>query len=235
MNIIRVLPAISLYLVTITATDAALAPLAPDNFAPGATTLDFSSIPSSTEVNGLIVNNVVFKVTDSGLPKNGMVIIDGGPNVANNVTAPNIVSILNPDGLALDISLPGLMTQFGYGFALLASDLDPAATTIQLFSGITPIGSIDFAGTPDPLFTGGFAGVTSTASFDRAVLTFSTLGPAFAVDNVTFANVVPEHVPEQEWTLILFAMAVVGLFLLFTPACQSSRLKSSLIRIGLNR
>ena len=39
------------------------------------------------------------------------------------------------------------------------------------------------------------------------MLTYSTLGEAFAVDNVTFATAVPE----QEQTLILLAIGVFGL------------------------
>ena len=43
--------------------------------------------------------------------------------------------------------------------------------------------------------------------FDRAVLTFSTSGEAFAVDNVTFATAVSE----QGRTSILFVIGVFGL------------------------
>ena len=214
MNIIRVLPALALCLIAPIRTDAALVPLLPNDFALGAITLNFSGIAFNTEVNGLTVNNVLFEVTESGLPMNGIVLVDSGPGVTNNITPPNIVSLSNLNGLALEVSLPGPMTQFGYGYGILAADSISAATTIRLFSGITPVGSIDFAGAPDPIFTGGFAGVGSTVPFDRAVLTFSTLGSAFAVDNVTFANTAANVVPEQGWTLILFATGVISLFCL---------------------
>ena len=73
-----------------------------------------------------------------------------------------------------------------YGYALREDSSVLAATTIDLFGGSTLIGSISFTGIPDPIFTGGFAGVASATPFDRAVLTFADVGGAFAADNVTF-------------------------------------------------
>jgi hypothetical protein len=207
MNIIRILPVLLLSLVASPCTHATLAPLAPNNFAPSATLLDFSGIASGTEVNALSINNVLFQVTENGLLTNGAVIVDAGPGTTNNIVPPNLVSLSNPSGLALVVSLPNSVTQFGYGYAILTKSPVSAATTIQLFAGLAPVGSLDFAGSPDPKFTGGFAGLSSTVPFDRAVLTFSTLGEGFAVDNVTFATTVPE----QERTLILFAIGVFGL------------------------
>jgi len=81
----------------------------------------------------------------------------------------------------------------------------PAATTIDLFAGSTPLGSISFTGIPDPIFTGGFAGVASDTPFDRAVLTFSDVGDAFAVDNVTFSA---NKASEEGQTLILLSAGV---------------------------
>ena len=57
--------------------------------------------------------------------------------------------------------------------ALNAAVSIPVATTIELFAGSAPVGSISFKGIPDPIFTGGYAGVASDTPFDRAVLTFS--------------------------------------------------------------
>jgi hypothetical protein len=211
MKIIRVLPAFVLYCLLTPLSDASLAPLGQNDFAPTAITLDFSgfAVNPPTEVNGLVVNNVLFGVTENGLPTNGIVFVDGGLS-SNNVTPPHIVSISNSN-LALEVSLPASMTQFGYGYAIFALGSIPEATTMQLFSGITPVGSMDFLGAPDPAFTGGFAGVSSTVPFDRAVLTFSALAPVFAVDNVTFANTAA-NVPEQGWTLLLFAIGVCAVF-----------------------
>ena len=207
MNIIRILPALALSFIASPCTHATLAPLAPNNFAPGGTSLDFSSTASGTEVNGLFIGNVLFQVTEDGVATNGAVIVDAGPGTTNNIAPPNLVSLSNPSGLALVVSLPNPITQFGYGYAILVRSPVSAATTIQLFAGLTSVGSLDFAGSPDPEFAGGFAGLSSTEPFDRAVLTFSTLGEAFAVDNVTFATAVPE----QEQTLILLAIGVFGL------------------------
>lgn len=70
-----------------------------------------------------------------------------------------------------------------------------SATTINLFSGATNVGSLSYDGLPDPGFTGGFAGIQSTILFDSAQLTFnSTAASAFAVDNiVTYtSNPIPE-------------------------------------------
>jgi hypothetical protein len=65
-------------------------------------------------------------------------------------------------------------------------------------------------GIPDPTSTGGFAGVASNTPFDRAVLTFSNLGNAFAVDKVKFARTVSD----EGRTLILLSVGIfVPLFL----------------------
>jgi hypothetical protein len=207
MNIIRALPALALCLFAASFSSAALTPIDPLDFASGGTTLDFAALPTGTEANGLVVNGVLFQVTKSALPTNGIVIVDAGPGSTGNITPPNLVSISEPNDVALIVSLPNLVTQFGYGYALLAQVSIPAATTIDLFAGATPVGSIPFSGIPDPTFTGGFAGVASNTPFDRAVLTFSDLGDAFAVDNLTFARTVAD----QGSTLILLS---VGLFVL---------------------
>jgi hypothetical protein len=207
MNIIRALPALALYLLAASFSNAGLTPIGPLNFASGATTLDFSALATGTEVNGLIVDGVLFQVTKNGSSSNGIVIVDSGPGTTGNIAPPNLVSIADPTGVALVVSLPNSATQFGYGYALLAEFPVPAATTIQLFAGSTPVGSSPFAGSPDPTFAGGFAGVASDTPFDLAVLTFSNVGDAFAVDNVTFARTASDQGP----TLILLS---VGVFVL---------------------
>ena len=123
--------------------------------------LDFSGLTDGTEVQWPVFDGVPFQVTKNGSPTNGIVAIDGGPGITGHVSPPNLVSISDLDGVALVISLPNLATKFGDGYALRSENTVPAATTINLFAGITPIGSITFTGTPDPLFTGGFAGVAS--------------------------------------------------------------------------
>ena len=121
-----------------------------------------------------------------------------------------MVTFVSPNGIALIVSLPNLATQFGYGYALVPKVSISSATTIELFAGAAPIGSISFAGIPDPIFTGGFAGVASDTPFDRAVLTFSDVSDAFAVDNVTFSA---NKASDEGQTLILLSAGVS--FLLF--------------------
>jgi hypothetical protein len=214
MNIIRALPALVLpLLVTSFSCHAALTPIGPLDFASGATTLDFAALSFGTEANGLVVDGVPFQVTKNGLPTNGIVTVDGGPGTTGNITPPNLVSIADPNGVALIVSLPTLVTQFGYGYALLAQVSVPAATIIDLFAGSTMIGGISFTGIPDPTFTGGFAGVASSTPFDRVVLTFSDLGDAFAVDNVTFAKTV-STISDEGRTLILLSVGISVLLFL---------------------
>src|SRR5437762_2979388 len=109
---------------------------------------------------------------------------------------------------------PNLSTQFAYRYAINAQVSVPTATTIELFAGSTPVGNISFTGVPDPTFTGGFAGVASDTPFDRAILTFSDVGDAFAVDNVTFAA---NRASDEGQTLILLSAGVSVLLFLRTP------------------
>ena len=168
MNIIKALPALVLYLLATSLSHATLTPIGPLDFASGATVLNFSTLADNTEANGLVLDGVLFQVTKNGSSTNGIVIVDGGPGTTGNITPPNLVSISDLDGVALIISLPNLASQFGYGYAINAGVSVPAATTIELFAGATPIGSISFTGIPDPIFTGGFAGVASDTPFARA-------------------------------------------------------------------
>ena len=124
-----------------------------------------------------------------------------------------MVSLSDPNGVALVVSLPNLSTQFAYRYAINAQVSVPTATTIELFAGSTPVGNISFTGIPDPTFTGGFAGVASDAPFDRAIQTFSGLGDAFAVDNATFATT---KASEEGQTLILLSAGVSVLLFLHT-------------------
>jgi hypothetical protein len=115
--------------------------------------LHFSILADNTDANGLGLDGVLFQVTKNGPSTNGIVVVDGGPGTTGNITPPNLVSIADLDGVALIVSLPNLVTQFGYGYAILAEISVPAATTIDLFAGSTPLGSISFTGIRDPIFT----------------------------------------------------------------------------------
>jgi hypothetical protein len=211
MNIIKTLSTLALYLFTAPFSHAALTPIGPLDFASGATVIDFSGLADGTEANGLVVNSVLFQVTKNGSSTDGIVSVDGGPGKTGNISPPNLVTFVSPNGIALIVSLPNLATQFGYGYALAADVSISSATTIELFAGAAPVGTISFAGIPDPNLTGGFAGVGSDTPFDRAVLTFSNVGDAFAVDNVTFSA---NRASDEGQTLILLSAGISVLFFL---------------------
>jgi hypothetical protein len=184
---------LSLTLLSGTAIGAVVA-VGPGAF-PASPVLNFSTLATGTEVNGLVVNGVQFTYSLG----NGIVIIDGGPGVTNNITPQNIVSIGNNTGV-LGVLLPSQSTLFGYGYAILNTITVANATTIALFLGASPVGSLSYMGVPDPTFAGGFAGIQSTLPFDRVQLTFnSAVAPAFAVDNVRFAAI-PE--PSTYWLML---------------------------------
>jgi hypothetical protein len=163
-------------------------------FGAGTTLINFTGLANGTEVNGLTVNGVQFNYIVGGSPLSGAVAIDGGPGITNNITPPNIVSIGDNTGI-LRATLPNPATIFGYGYAILTTPTVSNATSISLFDGSIPVGTLSYAGAPDPTFTGGFAGIQSTLAFNRIDVTFnSAAAAAFAVDNVRFdgANAVPE-------------------------------------------
>ncbi|MFL6451928.1 MAG: PEP-CTERM sorting domain-containing protein [Bryobacteraceae bacterium] len=187
----------------------------PSAFPALSTVVDFTGLPTNREVNGLTVAGVRFDYTVAGAPLNGAVVIDGGPGVTNNVSPPNIVSVGNNTGI-LNITLPSAVNLLGYGFAILNGVTIANATSVSAFSGSTLLGSVSFTGRPDPGFTGGFAGISSTTAFNRVALTFnSAAAPAFAVDNVRFASI-----PEPS-TLAL----VLGVGVLFLAGALRSRIR----------
>ena len=106
MNIIRAVPAFALYFLATSFSHAALTPVGPLDFASGATVLDFSALADNTEANGLIVDGVLFQGTKNNSSTNGIVVVDGGPGTTGNITPPNLVSLSDPNGVALIVSLP---------------------------------------------------------------------------------------------------------------------------------
>ncbi len=170
----------------------------PGAFPPTSTLITFAGLADGTEVNGLTVGGVTFAYSLG----NGAVIIDGGPGITNNVAPPNIVSVGNNTG-TLFVTLPTQANLFGYGYAILNTVPITNATTISIFSGVTPLGSLSYNGVPDPIFSGGFAGIQSTIPFNRVQVTFnSAAAPAFALDNIRFANTTTA-VPEPTTLLLL--------------------------------
>ena len=207
---------------TLSATNAtgSVIGIGPGSFPSGSTLINFNGLANGTEVNGLTVTGVQFVYSISGIPTNGALVIDGGPGVTNNVSPPNIVSLGNPTG-TLTMMLPGPATVFGYGFAILTTAPVFTATTISVFDGATPLGSISYPALVDPLFAGGFAGIESTIPFNRVQATFAG-GPAFAVDNIQFAA---SSVPEPS-TLILLASGLAYLPLLVRRGVSGTKEKT---------
>ena len=185
---------------------ASVIPVGVAAFGAGSTLTTFTGLADGTEVNGLTVGGILFQYSLG----NGAVIIDGGPGTTNNIAPPNIVSVGNNAGI-LTLTLPSLANTFGYGYAILAGGTVANATTIALFNGATPVGTLSYTGAPDPSFTGGFAGIFSTLDFNRVQLTFNSIAaPAFAVDNIRTLNSPSAAVPEPA-TLLLLGGGLVAL------------------------
>lgn len=168
----------------------------------GATPTTFSGTTLGTEVNGVTVDGILFTYSAGS----GQVFVTGGgPGNTASVTEPFILSTGLNTGI-LTLQFPTLWTAFGYNFAILSLAIDPSATTITLFNGATNLGSMSFGGAPDPVFTGGFAGIQSVTAFDRAEVTFG--GDAFVMDNVV--GLEAETVPEPA-TMTLLATGLAGM------------------------
>jgi PEP-CTERM motif len=192
----------------------------PDN----STVINFQGIPLGTEVNGLVVNGVTFSYSVGGQPLNGAVAIGNTP-VTNNISPPDILSVGNASGI-LSIQLSAPVFLLGYGYAIFSSGTLPNATTISVFSGTAPLGTLPYTGTSDPFFTGGFAGIQSTIAFDRVQLTFlSGETQGFALDNLQFPSQSPPGVPEPStvWLLII-GVALLGVS---RPRSRSGRQSDS--------
>jgi len=195
---------------------ASVIPVGQSAFPDNSTVINFQGIPPGTEVNGLVVNGVTFSYSVGGQPLNGAVAISNTPppGVTNNISPPNIFSVGNASGI-LSIQLSAPVFLLGYGYAIITSGTLPNATTISVFSGTTPMGTLPYTGTSDPFYTGGFAGIQSTMAFDRVQVTFlSGETQGFALDNLQFPSQSPPGVPEPStvWLLII-GVALLGRWL----------------------
>ncbi len=120
---IKLIAALFVFLGTLLSASVARADvigIGPGAFPPGTTPITFTGLPDGAEVNGLTVGGILFSYSLG----NGHVIINGGPGVTNNVSPQNIVSVGNNTGI-LTLTLSGLSSQFGYGYAILSIDPSP--------------------------------------------------------------------------------------------------------------
>jgi PEP-CTERM motif len=179
-------------------------------FEMGSTLTTFTGLAFGTEVNGLTIDGILFQYSLG----NGAVSIDVGPNTTNNINLPSMVSDPGGNAGVLTMTLPSLVDTFGYGYALFPLGTDPLlnGTIISLFTGATPVGSLSYTASPDPLFRGGFAGIQSTLAFNRVEATFNSVSAtAFALDNIRRGPAVAA-VPEPT-TLVLLGTGVLSMMI----------------------
>ena len=134
--------------------NASTIPVGIGAFGAGSTLTTFNGQTNLGEVNGTTVDGILYQYSLG----NGALVFNGGPGVTNNISPLNIVSGFGANSGVLTLTLPSPVDTFGYGYAILTNVTVPA-TLIVLFDGATLVGSQVYVGTPDPVFTGGFAGI----------------------------------------------------------------------------
>jgi len=193
-------------------SSAAVSPVGIGAFGAGSLLIDFNApgLFNDQEVNGLSTGGLGFSFSLG----NGLVSLSVVPGPTSNTTPLNIVSEIGIDNAGvLTVTLPELSILFGFGYAILASNVVPASVTVTLFNGASNVGALSFTALPDPLVPpfppifGGFAGLQSTLPFDRTELRFSG-ALAWAADDL---RVTPVPEPAQ-WALLLVGVAMLGGF-----------------------
>jgi len=204
-----VLVLISLLFAAAAHSSASVIPIGLPAFPSNSTFIGFDGLTDGTDVNGLIVNPGAFSYLIGGSPTSGQVAIGQGPGITNDIIPPAIVSSGDATG-TLIVSLASPVNFFGYGYAVLATQAVNNATTLSILNGNSVLVSISYSASPDPTFAGGFAGLESTDPFDKVAISFnSSAVPAFAIDNILFAEAVPE--PRMIGILLIAGALFVGL------------------------
>ncbi|HEV3410642.1 MAG TPA: hypothetical protein VG095_10125 [Chthoniobacterales bacterium] len=167
----------------------------------------FSEVANFTPVNGLTINGFTFT---ENMPTAFTAPSASGPGNTNNITGDTALSGVPPGaGYILSVSLASPALSFGFGFALQTTGSVANAVTLTLFSGMTNLGSLVFAGANDPTFTGGYAGIGNDTFFDRVEIAFNAQFPGFAVDNFSARAAVPEA--GGTWLMLLSSAASLAL------------------------
>ena len=203
-------------LVAVPRASASLITVGIGAFPMGSTLTTFTGLALGTEINGLMVDPAVGPggaILFEYSLGNGRVSVNVGPNTTNNINQPAIVSNAgaNNSGV-LTMTFPSLVDLFGYGYALQGTGTILNGTTLSLFDGATPVGSLSFNAMPDPVVPGGFAGIRITIPFNRVEVTFnSASAAAFALDNIRRGPTVAA-VPEPT-TLVLLGTGTLSMMI----------------------
>jgi hypothetical protein len=188
-------------------SSAAVSPVGIGAFGAGSLLIDFNApgLFDTQEVNGLSTGGLGFSFSLG----NELVSLSVVPGPTSNTTPLNMVSDIGISNAGvLTVTLPELSSLFGFGYAILATNVGNASVTVTLFNGASNVGALSFTALPDPLvppFFGGFAGLQSTLPFNRTELRFSG-AQAWAADDL---RVTPVPEPSQ-WALLLAGVAILG-------------------------
>src|ERR1051325_1773926 len=137
----------------------------------------FSEVPNNTSLSGLTINGFTF---NQNIP-----LLRTGPSAppgdTNNVNGQIARGIFGPSHV-LTVAFAAPVLAFGFGFWVSVFN-DAMAVTVTLFDGATNLGSLVYAGTPDPVRGGGFAGIGNATAFTRAEIRFDPAVEEVGADN----------------------------------------------------